>query len=203
MKWWRLFLDKVKDKDEYDKEILHDEAKEEELHNRSILAYAWLVSCLPQWIIESYVTEEDDGEQAIRALWKKITSHYVSHSMVNKIHLRSKLLQIKLTTTYIKLWSDVSILVQQLKSMGEVIDDSEIIFTILQALPPSYDSIKILLEHMPSLTLLKLHETLSNFTEQQELKRNLMNQNNEGGQYFMGKFNNNNKNSRYSNQASN
>lgn len=203
MKWWRLFLDKIKDKIEYDKEILHDEIKDDELHNRSIMAYAWLVSCLPTWIIESYVSEDDDGEEAIRILWKKILSHYISNSMVNKIHLRSKLLKIKMTTTYIKLWSDVSILVQQLKSMGEIIDDSEIIFTILQSLPSDYDNIKILLEHMPNLTLLKLHETLINFTEQQELKGNLKNQNNENEQYFMKKFDKNSNSFRNNNKKTN
>ena len=109
------------------------EEKEEEISKiaeKRIFALGALTLALPDDLMSAYVSEDVTDPSEV---WEKLCSHFESHSMMNKSHLRNKLSALRMngSTTYLMYYTELMMVVRSLKGMKEPMSDAEIAHYLL------------------------------------------------------------------------
>jgi transposase InsO family protein len=131
-------------------------------------AYGSLIESLPFDLIAAY-TSDDPTLEHPTVLWNSIVAHFESTSMANRAHLRNKLASTRMSSTYLVFYTEVMTTVNTLKSMGEQVTDAEVMYQILKGLTPTFDMIKLVLQHDKAITVEGMHRALSVRAEQMAL----------------------------------
>ena len=88
-------------------------------------ALSALILALPDELLAAYGVGATDAA----VVWKKLCSHFESASLVNQAHLRSKLMNHRMTSgmTYLHYYTEMMSIVRSLKGMGVHVDDADVL----------------------------------------------------------------------------
>ena len=127
--------------------------------NDAEAALSALILALPDELLSAYGVGATDAA----AVWKSLSGHFESSSLVNQAHLRSKLLNHRMTPcmTYLQYYTEMMAIVRSLKGMGVKVDDADVLHHLLQGLAPEFAMVKLMLLTARDTTLVSAHEMLT------------------------------------------
>jgi len=155
-------------------------------------AFASLVESLPEDLLPLFVEKED-----CVSLWTAIVEHFESDTETSKDHLRNQLSNVKMASErdYIPFWMELQSILRKLRSMGEIISESEIRHHILKGLHTRFMPLRTHFRLAPASSIEKMHQQLKDFQEEIliEIKNNGSGSSStiDGENYYHGQVNSN------------
>ena len=135
------------------------------------IVWAALLTSIPDGLVQAYAENEESEDPA--RLWASINKHFQSASTANKAHLRDRLASCKMSRQYgyLAYWTEINSIARSLRSMQEVVPESELMYHVLKGLTSDYDMLKVIIQTNKEATLLSMHELLTVQAEQIRLQQ--------------------------------
>lgn len=151
--WWKYV-----EKDPDSNASASSQLSEEE-SSAAASALSALILALPDELLAAYGVDASNAA----VVWKKLCTHFESASLVNQAHLRSKLMNHRMTSgmTYLQYYTEMMSIVRSLKGMGVNVDDADVLHHLLHGLAPEFGMVKLLLLTSKNTDLMNAHEMLS------------------------------------------
>ena len=156
--------------EEQDKE---KEIKEKEINlnyeTYKTKAYAFIVNSLSNEVLSLFTSVKEDPAE----LWNAIQKHYESDTVTSKHMLRQLMTNQKLTASedISKYVSRIIQYSQQLKGMGDMVSESDMLFALFNGLPKDYDGLASSLNIQKNLKFAEAVQHLKDKYELLKLKR--------------------------------
>jgi hypothetical protein len=152
--WWKYV-----EKDVHANNAAASSKPSEEESTAAEAALSALILALPDELLAAYGVGASDAA----VVWKKLCTHFESASLVNQAHLRSKLMNHRMTPgmTYLQYYTDMMAIVRSLQGMGVNVLDADVLHHLLHGLAPEFAMVKLLLLTAKSTDLITAHEMLT------------------------------------------
>lgn len=131
---------------EYNESVYEDDKKKMEARKRENKCKSLLVQCIDDTQIDLI-----QDKQTAYSMWNALKERYEKKGIPGQIMLRKRLMSLKVKEDddledFIKQFDDI---IRQLKVTGADISEKDQIYTILLALPQSYETVVTILENLP------------------------------------------------------
>jgi transposase InsO family protein len=141
-----------------------DLKKEVDSESGPITALACLIHALPDDLLSAYAP---NTESEVSVVWSNLCEHFESNSMMNKSHLRTKLLSTRMKSgqLYLAYHTEIMETVRALKGMQVSLTDEEVVHHLLTGLTPAFDQVRSFLQMTNESNLNKVHQHLVQHAE--------------------------------------